>query len=378
MSKPASDTPGVSNEVVGGSLADKCAELERLVEAKKQKEREERKVVALPGAKAPPVAKKGKANAPDPHAPSQLTVPQANHVVYVNREPRLIVPSAENSSPQSAETAAETSLFLPGWHTECRGVPNGLLRSALFAAIRPTHERRRIKNETMASVDGLTVIYSGDQLDQGDLDVYEGELHFAMTHGIPLGKPVLHSDAAFLRSLGRGTGRKEYMRLRDSQLRMVGGVVQIKYGRYSYAGTLINDLYRDEKLKMTGPVFNPKLLALFQDGSYSSVYWEHRMTLGDSPLAQWLHGHYSSHKQPFDYTVARLHELCGSETKNLFKFRQNLHGALAKLAGVTGWRCEIVTGDKVRVDRTGGFAEVCLAARKSGKSTNRAKGDASE
>ena len=258
----------------------------------------------------------------------------------------------------------EAGLLLPGWHAECRGVPNGIRRSALFAAIRPPQKRRRIERETLASVDGLTLIYDGYQLDQGDLDVYEGELHFAMTHGIPLGKPVLHSDASFLKSLGRGTGRKEYVRLRDSQLRMVGGVVQIKFRHYFYAGSLINDLYRDEKLKMTGPVFNPKLLALFQDGSYSSVYWAHRLALGDSPLAQWLHGHYSSHKQPYDYTVAKLHALCGSDTNKLFQFRYNLKEALAKLAAVTGWRCEIVSGDKVRVDKTGGHAEVLLAAKR--------------
>jgi hypothetical protein len=295
-------------------------------------------------------------------------------------EPTIITPGTAVQAPQQLDLMQEAGLLLPGWHSECRGVPNGILRSALFAAIRPTHERRRIKNETLASVDGLTIIYNGDQLDQGDLDVYEGELHFAMTHGIPLGQPVLHSDAAILKSLGRGTGRKEYLRLRDSQIRLVGGVVEIKYGHYSYTGTLIREIYRDEKLKMTGPIFNPKLVALFQDGSYSSVYWEHRLALSDSPLAQWLHGHYSSHKQPYEYTVAKLHELCGSETASLRKFRQNLIAALAKLAAVTGWRCEIIAGDKVRVDRTGGAAEVRLAApRKSGrKSTPKDQGNVSE
>jgi hypothetical protein len=370
MNEPKPDRP---------SINDQYNELQRLIKESERKEREKQgNIVSMPGAKAPPAGKKGRANASlDSNAPSQLTVPQANHLVYVNPEPRNIAPRAEILPSQSEEARSESSVFLPGWHSECRGVPNGILRSALFAAIRPTHERRRLKNEIMASVDGLTVIYSGEQLDQGDLDVYEGELHFAMTHGIPLGKPVLHSDHVFLKSLGRGTGRKEYVRLRDSQLRMVGGVVEIKYGRYSYAGTLINDLYRDEKLKMTGPVFNPKLLALFQDGSYSSVYWEHRVALRDSPLAQWLHGHYSSHKQPFDFTVAKLHELCGSETKKLYQFRHNLKEALAKLAGVTGWRCEIVTGDKVRVDRTEGVAEVLLTAKKPGKSPKKGKGDVS-
>lgn len=230
----------------------------------------------------------------------------------------------------------------------------------------------------MASVDGLTLVYTGEQLDQGDLDVYLGELHFSMTHGIPLGQAVLHSECAFLRSLGRGTGRKEYERLRESLLRMVGGVVQVRHGHYYYAGSLISHLYRDEKLKLTGPVFNPELLALFQDGGFSGVYWQHRLALSDSPLAQWLHGHYSSHRQPFDYSVAKLHELCGSDTASLHKFRQNLHGALALLANVTGWQSGIVAGDKVHVDRSGGSAEAILAAKKPGKSRKKEKGDGRE
>lgn len=294
--------------------------------------------------------------------------------VIVDQDGKLLSDSGTALEPD------DSPLILPGWNPEFRGVPNGLLRSALFAAIRPARGNQRVnfKNETMASVDGLTLIYTGEQLHQGDLDVYLGELHFSMTHGIPLGKAVLHSECAFLRSLGRGTGRKEYERLRESLLRMVGGVIQVKHGHYYYAGSLINHLYRDEKLNMTGPVFNPELLALFQDGGFSGLYWQHRLALGDSPLAQWLHGHYSSHKQPFDYSVAKLHELCGSETKALRQFRFNLKEALSKTSEITGWQCGIVAGDKVHVDRTGGSAEALLVAKKPGKSRKKEKGGGHE
>jgi hypothetical protein len=337
---------------------ERWAEHQRMVDEAKKKERGN--VVAWRGSAAPPVENRERPLEP---AQSQLTIPQANRVIIDNDRPVQIAGTKNVSirKMDSSETEEEPSLLLlPGWHGDFRGIPNGMVRSALFAAIRPTQERRQFKNEPIASVDGLKILYTGEQLDQGDLDVFEGELHFALTHGIPLGKPVLHSDYSFLRSIGRGIGKKEYQRLRESQLRMAGGLIQIFYDHYSYAGSLISELYRDEKLKMTGPVFNPRLLVLFQPQGYSSVYWEHRLALKGYPLAQWLHSFYSTHKQPYAYSVAKIRELCGSASGKLYQFRYELKGALTKLSSITGWRCGIEGKDKIYVDRSGGIAEKIL------------------
>src|SRR6218665_2601761 len=41
-----------------------------------------------------------------------------------------------------------------------------------------------------------------------------------------------------------------------------------------------------------------------------------------SPPYPWLHGFYATHRQPFPYTVAKLHELCGSNAKSLKDFEE--------------------------------------------------------
>ena len=64
----------------------------------------------------------------------------------------------------------------PPWPDAVRAVPNGILRSALFGAV-AKGRRRYINGEDLAAVDGVTIRYKGERLDQGDLDVWESVLH---------------------------------------------------------------------------------------------------------------------------------------------------------------------------------------------------------
>ena len=48
-----------------------------------------------------------------------------------------------------------------------------------------------------------------------------------------------------------------------------------------------------------------------------------------STLALWLHGFYASHAKPYPLTVAYLHKLSGSQTKQLRYFKKNLAEALS-------------------------------------------------
>ncbi len=61
-------------------------------------------------------------------------------------------------------------IHLPLWPESVRGVPNGFLRSALFGAI-AKGKRRYIDGEQLAALDGIEIRYTGQRLDQGDLDV---------------------------------------------------------------------------------------------------------------------------------------------------------------------------------------------------------------
>ena len=83
--------------------------------------------------------------------------------------------AAQASTPAEAPAPA---VQLPLWPEPVRGVPNGFLRSALFGAIRKGR-RRFVKGERLAALDGIEIHYTGERLDQGDLDVYENSPEIA-------------------------------------------------------------------------------------------------------------------------------------------------------------------------------------------------------
>ena len=73
-------------------------------------------------------------------------------------------------------------LQLPLWPEATRGAPNAVLRGALFAAVHK--DRRYMDRELLAAQDGITVRFTGKQLDQADLDVWEQALHLARTQAL--------------------------------------------------------------------------------------------------------------------------------------------------------------------------------------------------
>ena len=70
---------------------------------------------------------------------------------------------------------------LPLWPEPKRGAPNVVLRGALFAAVHK--DRRYMDRELLTAQRGITIRFTGKQLDQADLDVWEQALHLARTTG---------------------------------------------------------------------------------------------------------------------------------------------------------------------------------------------------
>ena len=97
--------------------------------------------------------------------------------------------------------APDRQLKLELWPEEVRGVPNAILRGALFGVgqERTVHKKRTL----VAAVEGYEIRFKGETFNQTDLDVLEGMLHIAMPH--PLGKRVEFSVHSFLKALGRKT-----------------------------------------------------------------------------------------------------------------------------------------------------------------------------
>jgi hypothetical protein len=206
---------------------------------------------------------------------------------------------------------------LPLWPELTRGIPNGVLRSALFGAIK-RGKRRFMEREPIPSVNGISIVYSGPRLDQSDLDVWGGVLH--LSRAVMLGDIVEFSERAFLRLIGRGgangksIGKSDREWLRKVLARLKATSVEITHGPYTYGGSLIDEYFRDNVRGRNVVILNAKIKALFGRDSYTRVDWGIRCALIGHPLAQWLHGFYATHAKPLPYKVETLHRLCGSDS----------------------------------------------------------------
>ena len=219
---------------------------------------------------------------------------------------------------------------LPLWPEPKRGAPNAVLRGALFAAIHK--DRRYMDRELIAAQDGITIRYTGKQLGQSDLDVWEQVLHLARTQA--LGTECHFTAHGFLKALGRQTGKSGHEWLQTALERLTGAVVLISAGRRTYFGTLIEGGARDEDTGRYVVDINPKLAKFYGRSQWTQIDWEQRQQLRGKPLALWLHGFYASHAAPYPLSVEYLHKLSGSQTKRLRRFKENLTQALRDLEAV--------------------------------------------
>lgn len=260
------------------------------------------------------------------------------------RGEKITIPHQQQASTQNTELQAS----LPLWGDRIRGVPNSVLRSALFTATK-RGKRAYLERVEIASVDKISVLFTGPRLDQADLDVWEQCLHIARTSA--LGTRISFTAHAFLKAIGRNTSGANHEWLKGAFARLAGSVVELKDGKRAYFGALISHGERNDATGHFEIEINPKIASLYNDDGWTGQDWEQRKALQGKPLALWLHGFYSSHAQPFDYKIETLHKLCGSETSDLNKFKQSLKQALADLSEVTSWLA-CTDKDKVQVFKT--------------------------
>jgi hypothetical protein len=227
----------------------------------------------------------------------------------------------QTQKPKTAEI-----IQLPLWPEPARGVPNSVLRGALFAAIQGK-DRCALKRELLAAQQGIQVRFTGWQLDQFDLDIFEQALHLARLH--PLGNRCEFTAHAFLKALGRTTGKPNHEALKASFSRLSGGGVEITHNGFTFGGSLLK-FYRDEITERYVVIIDPDIIKLYAAG-WTAIEWQQRQQLRRKPLALWLHGFLASHAEPFPLSVEYLRKISGSRNPQLASFRRQLVKALEVL-----------------------------------------------
>lgn len=229
-----------------------------------------------------------------------------------------------------------------------RPLPNAVLRSALFGIV-GKGLRRYEENALKASINGITVKFTGNRLDQNDLDVWLECIN--RLKEVKAGEMVKFSSYGFLKAIGRKTGKYEYEWLKSCLTRLAACLIELGDGRLFYSGHILDEKYRDEESHEFIIVMNPKFIVFFTSDMWTGLSIEERKKLKGKQLSLWLHGFFNTHREPFPYKVDSIRNLSGSDTKSLKKFKQNLKKSLDDLSSATGWKCWIDGNDLVHVSK---------------------------
>jgi TrfA protein len=237
---------------------------------------------------------------------------------------------------------------LPLWAEQKRGTPNSFLRSSLFAAVQGK-DRRFMKEEVLASQNGITVKFTGEQLNQSDLDVWETLVHLARQH--PLGHVCSFTAHGLLKALGLHTGNKDHKWLHSVIIRLTACAVEITHGGKTYFGSLVESGAKDQLTRHYNIKLNRDLIRLYGGTQWTAIDWKQRQQLRRQPLAQALHAFFSTHAKPFPIKLTTLKEVTGSRNPQLASFKRQMRLALKELVELGFLHSFDFEGDLVSVER---------------------------
>lgn len=237
---------------------------------------------------------------------------------------------------------------LPLCHEDRRVSPNSFLRSALFAAIQ-SKDRVMLKEVTLGSQQGITVKYSGEQLNQEDLTIWLGIVDFAKLQ--PLGTECSFTSYAMLKHIGMDTGGKSHNKLRESIIRMTSCTLTVTNGKTTFSDRIIDKFYIDEETKHYRAVLGRHAIKLFGDNEWTALEEKQRRSLVKKPLASFLHGYYSSHEKPLPVSIEFLTSISGSKNSQKAGFKRNIKNALEELVKNSFLKSYSIEGDMVKVER---------------------------
>lgn len=199
---------------------------------------------------------------------------------------------------------------LPFWPSEARCAPNEFLRSALFNARNRNQPRRHMNDVVLAMLGKGRISYRGEELRQDDATVWLQLVQFATES--PLGEYVEFTPNAFCKAVGwTPTGdayahlRKCLSRLQATSLAFYAERTQVTISLSMIPEFCWQDLGTGKPLRRYKVKLAKQLAELFKGHHYTYVTWAQRNRLPEG-LATWLHGYFSSHREPFPLKIADI------------------------------------------------------------------------
>lgn len=215
--------------------------------------------------------------------------------------------------------------LLPEIFEERRAIPNSLLRGALFGIVKKG-KRAIVANQKIFTMSQYDLSFSGAELDQNDLEVWDTLIYLAKKKKVD--NELVITLYELRKHMGYSQTRSAYEKIIERAKRLKFATVEIKHEKYTYMGSLLDEVFIDENADGKLVIkFNKKLSSLFTDEDYTIISMDIRKQIGENQLARWLYNFYESHKNPIPFTIEYLKELCRSEA-NIYKFKSMLKESL--------------------------------------------------
>jgi len=253
------------------------------------------------------------------------------------------------AAAREATQEAATIYQLAFWPDDKRAMPGDFIACALFSCLQGK-DSEYVERQTLASVNGLSVSFTGRRLTQVHADVWEAIMHLARQQ--PEGSLVKFRARKLLRLMGRQTGGKQRddLDLWMNQLTATSVVIRDHVNKERFRGSLLPRSFEREGPDDTAYCVEiNRDLAKILSANLFLLDWQKRRKLQQKPLAAWLQRHFSRFHKAL--AVAELYRLSGSTTKRLGDFRKQVRAALAHLTTVgvlVAWRIDDAT-DTVHV-----------------------------
>jgi hypothetical protein len=248
---------------------------------------------------------------------------------------------------KAMERAALAPALLPTWPETKRATPSAFLRSALFSAVQ-SKDRIWMDRVVLASQEGITIKFKGQQLNQEDLTLWENLVHLAKEQ--PLGNVCEFTAYDILKTMGHGNSGKEREILHEGIIRLGACMVEILINNQNtFFSSLIDHGVKNEETGRYKIQLSRSLIRLYAQNTW--VDFEQRSSLKRKPLAQFLHGYYSSHKIPYPIKIETIHKLSGSKNKRMANFRILTESALKELVKIGFLVSYEIDSDKVNITK---------------------------
>jgi TrfA protein len=263
----------------------------------------------------------------------------------LHQRTKEIVERARKDEKERLETGV---IQLPLWHDDKCGAPNSFLRSALFAAIQ-SKDRSQLKETVLGSQQGITIKYTGEQLNQEDLTIWLALVDLVKQH--PLGTECSFTAYGILKHMGMDTSGQAHERLRMSILRMTACVLTVTNEKYTFSDRIIDRFIVDEETKHYKITVGRHTIKLFSDNDWTAIEHQQRRSLSRKPLALALHGYYTSHEKPLPVRIEFLASITGSKNSQKAGFKRHLKVALEELIEIGSLKSYKFENDVVKVER---------------------------